>query len=403
MLKKYSVRHVSSEAGKLLLYLGLGILITVGFIDPGNWAANIAAGSGFGYSLLWMVTLSTIMLVFLQHNVAHLGIVTGLCLAEATTTYLPPFLSRFLLITAVVASIATALAEILGGALAISMLTGMPVIPAALLTAAFCFILLWTNSYKKLEHIIIAFVSLIGLSFLIELFLVPLSWSDAVKGSLAPTFPSGSVPVIMSVLGAVVMPHNLFLHSEIIQSRQWNLEDEAIIKRQLNYEFMDTLFSMVIGWAINSAMIIIAAALFFYPFGSYGNCAGTDYVGAHVGEGSGTIVCRSAFFAGIASTMTAGMAGGTICAGIFGEVYNIKDYHSWHGVALTYVLAVVVICFITDPFKGLVYSQIVLSVQLPLTVFTQIYLTSSPKVMGVYANTKLQRTGLSLIALIVTI
>ena len=101
--------------------------------------------------------------------------------------------------------------------------------------------------------------------------------------------------------------------------------------------------------------------------------------------------------------MTAGMAGGTICAGIFGEVYNIKDYHSWHGVALTYVLAVVVICFMTDPFKGLVYSQIVLFVQLPLTVFTQIYLTSSPKVMGVYANTKLQRTGLSLIALIVTI
>ena len=240
MLKKYSVRHVSSEAGKLLRYLGPGILITVGFIDPGNWAANIAAGSGFGYSLLWMVTLSTITLVFLQHNVAHLGIVTGLCLAEATTTYLPPFLSRFLLITAVVASIATALAEILGGALAISMLTGMPVIPAALLTAAFCFILLWTNSYKKLEHVIIAFVSLIGLSFPIELFLVPLSWSDAVKGSLAPTFPSGSVPVIMSVLGAVVMPHNLFLHSEIIQSRQWNLEDEAIIKRQLNYEFMDT-------------------------------------------------------------------------------------------------------------------------------------------------------------------
>ena len=101
--------------------------------------------------------------------------------------------------------------------------------------------------------------------------------------------------------------------------------------------------------------------------------------------------------------MTAGMAGGTICAGIFGEVYNIKDYHSWHGVALTYVLAVVVICFITDPFKGLVYSQIVLSVQLPLTVFTQIYLTSPPKVMGVYANTKLQRTILGLIALIVTI
>ena len=150
------------------------------------------------------------MLVFLQHNVAHLGIVTGLCLAEAATTHLPLFLSGFLLLTAVAASIVTALAEILGGALAISMLTGMPVIPAALLTAAFCFILLWTNSYKKLEHVIIAFVSLVGLSFLIELFLVPLSWSDAVKGSFAPTFPSGSVPVIMSVLGAVVMLQTSF-------------------------------------------------------------------------------------------------------------------------------------------------------------------------------------------------
>ena len=108
-------------------------------------------------------------------------------------------------------------------------------------------------------------------------------------------------------------------------------------------------------------------------------------------------------FAGVASTTTAGMAGGTIYAGIFGEAYNIRDYHSWHGVALTYAFAVAVICFITDPFKGLVYSQIVLSVQLPLTVFTQIYLTSSHKVMGAYANTKLQRSILGLIALIVTI
>ena len=122
-----------------------------------------------------------------------------------------------------------------------------------------------------------------------------------------------------------------------------------------------------------------------------------------LGKGAALLFAVALLFAGIASTTTAGMAGGTICAGIFGEVYNIKDYHSWHGVALTYVLAVVVICFITDPFKGLVYSQIVLSVQLPLTVFTQIYLTSSHKVMGAYANTKLQRSILGLIALIVTI
>ena len=189
----------------------------------------------------------------------------------------------------------------------------------------------------------------------------------------------------MSVLGVVVMPHNLFLHSEIIQSRQWNLEDEAIIKRQLNYEFMDTLFSMVIGWAINSAMIIIAAALFFSTHSEVTEIAQAQIMlEPMLGKGAALLFAVALLFAGIASTTTAGMAGGTIYAGIFGEAYNIKDYHSWYGVAL-------------------VYSQTVLSVQLPLTVFTQIYLTSAPKVMGAYANTKLQRTGLSLIALIVTI
>ena len=244
-------------------YIGPGLLVTVGFIDPGNWAANIATGSEFGYTLLWVVSLSTIMLIVLQHNVAHLGIATGLCLSEAATIYLKPWISKSVLSFAVLASVSTSLAEILGGAIALNMLFDIPIKLGALLVTIFVMIMLLSHSYQKIEKWIIGFVSIIGLSFLYELFLIKVDWAQAGVSWVLPSIPNGSILLIMSVLGAVVMPHNLFLHSEIIQSRQWNLKDEKIIKKQLKFEFADTLFSMIIGWAINSAMILLAAATFF--------------------------------------------------------------------------------------------------------------------------------------------
>ena len=245
----------------LFKYIGPGLLVTVGFIDPGNWASNFAAGSEFGYSLLWVVTLSTIMLIVLQHNVAHLGIVTGLCLSEAATKYTPKWVSRPILGTAVLASISTSLAEILGGAIALEMLLDIPIIWGAVLTTLFVSIMLFTNSYKKIERSIIAFVSVIGLSFIYELFLVDIDWPAATVGWVTPAFPKGSMLIIMSVLGAVVMPHNLFLHSEVIQSHEYNKKDDASIKKVLKYELFDTLFSMIVGWAINSAMILLPPSL----------------------------------------------------------------------------------------------------------------------------------------------
>ena len=247
----------------LLKYIGPGLLVTVGFIDPGNWATNLAAGSEFGYALLWVVTFSSVMLIIIQHNVAHLGIVTGLCLSEATNKYMPHVLSRPILGSAMLASVSTSLAEILGGAIALRMLFGMPIKAGAVIVTIVCLAMLFSNTYSKTERWIITFVSIIGLSFLYELALVDVDWGQAVVGWVKPTFPENSMLIIMSVLGAVVMPHNLFLHSEVIQSREWNLEDESVIKKQLKYEFYDTLLSMVIGWAINSAMIILAASTFF--------------------------------------------------------------------------------------------------------------------------------------------
>jgi len=388
----------------LLRYIGPGLLVTVGFIDPGNWASNIAAGSEYGYKLLWMVTLSTIMLIFLQHNVAHLGIVTGDCLAESANKHLKPWLSRVILSTGIIATISTALAEILGGAIALNLLFRIPIKIGAVLVLILIVWLLYTNTYTKLEKWIIGFVSIIGISFIYEICLVHVSWSEAIHGWTVIQFPTGSMPIIMAVLGAVVMPHNLFLHSEIIQSRQWNLEDDIVIKKQLKYEFFDTLFSMIVGWAINSSMIILAATTFFV------NHVKVEELGQAqqmlvpiVGNFAAFVFGVALLFSGISSTMTAGMAGGTIFAGLFNEPYDIKDRHTKVGVIGILTSATFAIFLISDPFKGLIYSQMLLSIQLPITVFLQIYLTSSKKVMGKYKNSIYDRIVLLAIGIILTV
>ncbi|GBG55259.1 Mn transporter [Sporomusaceae bacterium FL31] len=391
------------RAREFLRYLGPGILVTVGFIDPGNWAANIAAGADFGYNLLWIVTLSTLMLIILQHNAAHLGIATGYCLSEACVAFLPKWVSNLVLLSAIAAAAATAMAEILGMAIGVKLLLGIPIQIGAVAAACTAFFLLWTNSYRRLEKWIVGFVSLIGFSFLFELTLVNVDWLQAGKGWVTPSAPLGSMPIIMSILGAVVMPHNLFLHSEIIQSRQWNLENDAVITRQLRYEFYDTLFSMIIGWTINSAMIILATATFFQHSISVESLEQTkDLLSPLLGEAASNIFALALLFAGIASTTTAGIAGGSIFAGWFGEPYNIRDPHTRWGITITYLAAVIIIFFIADPLAGLITSQILLSIQLPITIFSQIYLTSSPTVMGKYSNKTFTKIVLFIIGIIVT-
>ncbi len=396
-------RAPSFGALDIFKYIGPGLLVTVGFIDPGNWAANIATGSNYGYTLLWIVTLSTIMLIVLQHNVAHLGIATGLCLSEAATVYINPKISKFILSFAVLASVSTSLAEILGGSIALNMLFDIPVKAGSILVTVFVSIMLFTNSYQKIEKWIIGFVSIIGLSFLYELFLVDVNWVEAGIAWVKPTIPEGSMLLLMSVLGAVVMPHNLFLHSEVIQSRQWNLKDEKVIKRQLKFEFADTLFSMVIGWAINSAMIILAAATFFKSGMKAEELQQAQTLLAPLlGNNASVVFAIALLFAGVASSITSGMAGGSIVSGMFNEPYDVRDNHSRVGIIISLAGALILIFFIGNPFKGLILSQVFLSIQLPFTVAIQIYLTSSKKVMGKYANSNFLIGVLSVIAGIVT-
>ena len=385
-------------------YIGPGILVTVGFIDPGNWAVNLAAGASYGYTLLWTITLATIMLIFLQHNVAHLGIVTGECLAEATRKFIRPWIAIAQLCTAMLAVIATALAELLGAAIALNMLFKIPIIIGAIITAVICTIMLMTNSYRKLEMWIAGFVSLVAAAYLFELSMVKVDWAVATVAWVLPKTPAGSMFVVMGIIGAVIMPHNLFLHSEIIQSRQWNLEDSKLIVKQLRYEFVDTLFSMGIGWAINSAMIILAATTFFVKGIKVDELQqAQEMLVPLLGSNAAMVFAIALLFAGFASTATAGMAGASIFAGIFRESYEMKDIHSRLGLLITYISALVILLFISNPFYGLILSQVLLSIQLPFTIFLQLYLTSSKEVMGKYANKLTTKIFLVSIGIIVTI
>lgn len=402
-LRRKDHKHILG-ALDIFKYIGPGLLVTVGFIDPGNWASNFAAGSEFGYTLLWVVTLSTIMLIALQHNVAHLGIVTGLCLSEAATKYTPTWVSRPIIGSAVLASISTSMAEILGSAIALQMLFGIPIVVGSVIAVVTVAILLFTNTYKRMERAIIGFVSLIGLSFIYELFLVDVVWGEAAHGWVVPSVPQGSLLIIMSVLGAVVMPHNLFLHSEVVQSREINKQGKASIEKALRYEFFDTLFSMIVGWAINSAMILLAATTFFKTGTEVTDLAqAKDLLTPLLGNNAGNIFALALLLAGISSTITSGMAAGSIFAGMFNESYNARDPHSIIGIVISYGMSLLIILFIGNPFQGLLISQMVLSLQLPLTVFLQVSLTSSKRVMGHYANRPWNTLLLYLLAAIVTV
>lgn len=384
--------HIGKQASRLaslelFRYIGPGFFVTVGFIDPGNWVTNVAAGSLFGYKLLWVVTLSTVILIVVQHNAAHLGIVTGLCLSEAASKFFKPWLRVVMLGSAMLACIATALAELLGAAIGLNMLTGTPLIIGAILSAVFAAWMLFSKNYQRLEKWIMGFVSLIGLAFVFEICLADVSWGETFIGWVTPTFPVGALPVIMGVLGAVVMPHNIFLHSEVIQSRQWQEQGEEVIRKQLKYEFIDTLTGMGAGWAINSAMIIMAAAV-FYKNGIVVNDLPqvTMTLEPIFGRASALVFAFGLIFAGLSSSVTAAMAGGSVFAGIFMEPFDINDPHSRIGLAATLLGALGLIMLLSNPFKGILWSQIALSLQLPFTIIPLILLTSSPTVMGSYAN-----------------
>lgn len=371
---------------KLLGFLGPGFLVTVGFIDPGNWATNIAGGSKFGYELLWVVTLGTLMLMVIQHMAAKLGIATGKSLAVNIREHFPRPVAVFLGLTVVVACIATDIAELIGGGIGFSLLFGIPLWAGALLTVVLEVFLIISQRYHRIETIIVGFLGVIALCYILELWIVRPDWGAAVPGLFIPRAGRESIYVAVAILGAVVMPHNVFLHSNVIHSRKWGITDEEKI-RLLRFEKIDTLFAMTLGWVVNSSMIIVAAAVFFQhgmPVESIEQASAT--LKPLAGPLAGLLFAIALVFSGVASSMTSSMAEANVVTGFLGKPEDPGTLLYRISVVVTAIPSLIITFWNPDTFRILVFSQAVLSIQLPFTLVPLLILCRSRKVMGIFRS-----------------
>jgi manganese transport protein len=357
-------------------------VITIGFIDPGNWATNIAGGSEFGYRLLWVISLSTLMLIFLQHLSARLGIVTGRSLAANVRQRFPRPLAWLFGVTIVIACAATELAEFLGAALGFSILFGIPVWIGAPLTLAVVVALVLGQQYHMLERVILGFLGVIAGCYVIELFLVGPDWGTAARSWVAPDISGSSIYVAMGILGAIVMPHNIYLHSNVIQSREWDVAPEHR-RRLLNFELIDTTLAMGMGWLVNSAMIIVAAAVFWSEGVEVTSIEqASETLEPLVGPLAQFLFGLALLAAGLSSSITSSMATANVVTGYLGRP---EDTHSrlYRGslIAIS-VPAMVIIASGLNPYKVLILSQVILSIQLPLTIVPLLWLARRRAVMG---------------------
>lgn len=375
---------------RLFAYLGPGFIVTVGFIDPGNWATNMAGGADFNYSLLWVITLSTLMLILLQHMSARLGAVTGKSLAENIREYFPKPWSNFFAASIFVACVATALAEYLGAALGLNILFGLPLLAGALLTFIVVIGLIIFQCYAKVERIILAVLAIIAGCYVLEILIVQPDWSQALPRIILPTVNSKSITIAMGMLGAVVMSHNIYLHSSTIQSRDWSGND--VKKRELlRFEFIDTLLAMGLGWMVNSSMILVAAAVFY--------STNTKVISLEqaamtlkplAGEFAGAVFAIALLFCGVGSSITASLASGNITSGYMAKIENSKPFWFRLGVVALTLPALLIIGLNLNSYQVLILSQVVLSIMLPFTIIPLLILVKNPKIMGCFASGKVE-------------
>ncbi len=366
----------------LLSFLGPGFLVTVGFIDPGNWATNIEGGSKFGYQLLWVITVSTIMLIVIQHMAAKLGIATGKSLAVNIRERFSPPVSALLGLTIVGACVATDVAELIGGAIGFKLLFGMPLWMGALLTVFLEVFLIVSQRYHRIEVVIIGFLGIIGLCYLVEILIVKPDWGVLLPSMVVPKVGRSSIYIAMAILGAVVMPHNIFLHSNVIHSRKWGIS-EGEKMALLRYEKADTLVAMVLGWVVNSAMIIVAAAVFLrhhVVVDSIEQASATLVPLA--GPLAGLLFAVALVFAGVGSSVTSSMAEVNVITGFLGKPEDPRTLLYRISVFVTAIPSLLIILLAMNTFRILIFSQVVLSIQLPFTLVPLLILCRDRNLMG---------------------
>ena len=387
----------------LLSFLGPGFLVTVGFIDPGNWATNIEGGSKFGYQLLWVVTLGTVMLVLIQHSAAKLGIATGKSLAVNIRDFFPGPVTAFLGFSVILACVATDVAELLGGGIGFMLFFGIPLWAGALITLLLKVFLVISQRYHRIETIIVGFLGIITLCYLVELLIVKPDWSAAFSGLLVPEVDNKSIYTALAILGAVVMPHNIFLHSNVIHSREWGISEKE--KRELlRYEKIDTLSAMTLGWVVNASMIIVAAAVFYnnhIPVNSIEQASST--LKPLAGPLAGLLFSIALIFSGVGSSMTSSMAEADVITGFLGKPEDPRTALYRTAVFITAIPAFLIILFTQDTFRILIFSQVILSIQLPFTLVPLLILSRNSTVMGSFRSRNLEFAAASIISLIVIV
>ncbi len=384
-LRKHILRH------EFLRYLGPGFLITIGFIDPGNWATNVAGGSEFNYSLLWVITLGTFMLIVLQSMSARLGIVTNKSLAKNVKETYPKWTSWTLGATIVLACVATDVAELLGGTIGFHLLFDFPYWLGSLFTILLEFYLIFSQKYHSVERIIIGFLSIISISYIVELFIVKPSITQIVYNSVVPNVNGKAIYVAMGILGAIVMPHNIYLHSNVIQSRDWS-GDYDRKKKLMRYEQLDTTLAMVVGWFVNISMMAVAAAVFFkHNLLVESLSQASETLKPLAGPLAQILFAMALLFAGISSSTTSSMAEANVITGYFGKSEDPKSAFYKISLVVTSIPAFFIILFSKNFYNLLIFSQVILSIQLPFTIIPLILLSKSEKIMGKF---KLSKAGL---------
>ncbi len=382
--------------GKLIAFMGPAYLVSVGYMDPGNWATDIAGGSSFGYKLIWVLLMSNLMALLLQSLSSRLGLIRGKDLAQASRETYNPLVNFCLYILAEIAIAACDLAEVLGMAIGLQLLFKLPLIWGVSLTVLDTLLLLLLINYgiRKLEAVIITLIALIGVAFLIEMLLAKPIITDVLQGFI-PMLPDNPNPlgstalyIAIGIIGATVMPHNLYLHSSLVQTRKFD-RTNAGIKRAIKFNFFDSLIALNLAFFVNCAILILAAATFF----KNGMFEVADISQAHsflaplLGSEVAPVVFAIALIvAGQSSTIT-----GTLAGQIVMEGYLNLHIKPWIRRLITRLLAIIpaliTITFIGEKAIGslLILSQVILSLQLGFTIIPLIHFVSDKEKMGTFA------------------
>ncbi|HZW29210.1 MAG TPA: Nramp family divalent metal transporter [Isosphaeraceae bacterium] len=371
-----------------LAFLGPAYLVSVGYMDPGNWATDLAGGAQFGYALIWVLLMSNLMAILLQTLAARLGVVTGHDLAQACRAEYSPALNAVLWVLAEIAITATDLAEVLGTIIALKLLFGLPLLWGCLVTAFDTFVLLYLQRWgmRQVEAVILALVATIGVCFLIQIFLAQPDVVGVLSG-LRPSLPPGALYVAIGILGATVMPHNLYLHSALVQTRRIGA-DRASKSTACRYYLLDSTIALNAAFFVNAAILVVSAAVFHRAGVEVSSIEEAHkLLPSFLGRGAPILFGIALLCAGQSSTLT-----GTLAGQIVMEGYLHLRMAPWLRRLITRMLAlipaVVVIAMAGDAAtqRLLILSQVVLSLQLSFAVIPLIHFTSNRRNMGEFAT-----------------